>query len=57
MAKSGRAEILKLLFWTGIFEILAKTLPGLDTDYQIYRERYMLPAALEYPSGDFKWFP
>ena len=26
VAKSGQAEILKLLFWTGIFEILAKTL-------------------------------
>ena len=26
VAKSGRAEILKLMFWTGIFEILAKTL-------------------------------
>ena len=26
VAKSRRAEILELLFWTGIFEILAKTL-------------------------------
>ena len=26
VAKSGRAEILELLFWAGIFEILAKTL-------------------------------
>ena len=25
MAKSGWADILELLFWTGIFEILAKT--------------------------------
>ena len=28
VAKSGRAEILKLLFWTGISEIMAKTLPA-----------------------------
>ena len=27
MAKSGRADILELLFWIGIFEILAETLP------------------------------
>ena len=26
MAKSGRANFLKLLFWTGILKILAKTL-------------------------------
>ena len=26
MAKSGRANFLKLLFWTGVFKILAKTL-------------------------------
>ena len=26
LAKSGRADNLKMLFWTGIFEILAKTL-------------------------------
>ena len=26
MAKSGQADILELLFWTGIFEILAKNL-------------------------------
>ena len=26
VAKSGRAEILKMLFWTGISEILAKIL-------------------------------
>ena len=26
MAKSGWADILELLFWTGMFEILAKTL-------------------------------
>ena len=25
MAKSERSDILELLFWTGIFEILAKT--------------------------------
>ena len=25
----GEAEILELLFWTGIFEILAKTLPSI----------------------------
>ena len=28
VAKSGQAKILKLLFWRGIFEILAKTLVG-----------------------------
>ena len=26
VAKSGRAEVLKLLLWTGIFEILAEAL-------------------------------
>ena len=30
MAKSGRADILKMLFWPGIFEILAKTLLSLS---------------------------
>ena len=29
VARSGRAEILELLFWTGISEILAKTLDSL----------------------------
>ena len=28
MAKSGRAELLELLFWTGIYEILTKILAG-----------------------------
>ena len=28
MTNSGWADILELLFWTGIFEILAKTLFG-----------------------------
>ena len=32
VAKSGQAEILEILFWTGISETLAKTLGG-DEDY------------------------
>ena len=31
VAKSGRAEILELLFWKGIFEILAKPLINYDS--------------------------
>ena len=33
MPKSGRADILELLFWTGSFEILAKTLHKLPLTY------------------------
>ena len=36
MAKSGQVEFWELLFWTGISEILAKTLGG-DGDSDKYR--------------------
>ena len=41
VAKSGRAEILELLFWTGSFKILVKTLMASDIIFSFYNFIYV----------------